>query len=278
MLVQTMNALSLRFQNRRAPARAGADPLARFELMPLRPLANLLWGYVQDEPHRLSIQRRAYEYNHHYGLALVGKAIPALEPADSRVRFIEAFHNLLHAAVEYYQRADNTFVVPDGFPVLNALRELHLILTEGMHNQYRDLPWTARVEMLMQQWLLARPEMREFLGGRVMVNYPEPWMERVDAMKSLQGWTDVSITHFYILATTGEQLLLSARFGNWSDTTLTRDNAANWASNWRDEVQRYLHSYRAVTGVDLAAQVVAREVDRTSPAALLGNRVVRRPA
>ena len=48
-------------------------------------------------------------------------------------------------------------MVADGFPVLNALREVHLLLAEGAHNQYGDLPWTARQEMLMQQWLLARP-------------------------------------------------------------------------------------------------------------------------
>ena len=56
--------------------------------------------------------------------------------------------------------------------MLNALKDLHLILAEGAHNQYGDLPWTARVEMLIEQWLLARPEMREFLGGRAMVPIP----------------------------------------------------------------------------------------------------------
>ena len=45
----------------------------------LRPLNNLLWGYLQDEQHRLSLVRRAYEYDHHYGLALQGKAVPALD-------------------------------------------------------------------------------------------------------------------------------------------------------------------------------------------------------
>ena len=54
-------------------------------------------------------------------------------------------------------------MIADAFPVLNALREVHLLLAEGANNQYRDLPWTARGEMLMQQWLLARPEFREFL-------------------------------------------------------------------------------------------------------------------
>ncbi len=96
----------------------------------------------------------------------------------------------------------------DAFPVLNALKEIHLILSQGAHNQFGDLPSTARIEMLMQQWMLARPEFREFLPTRVMVAYPEPWMDRVDAMKKLQGWTDTSVMHFRNLAIFGEQLLL----------------------------------------------------------------------
>ena len=69
----------------------------------------------------------------------------------------------------------------------------------------------------MQQWLLARPEFREFLPTRIMVAYPEPWMDRVDAMKKLQGWTDTSVLHFRNLAVFGEQILLSIRWGDWSD-------------------------------------------------------------
>lgn len=276
MLVQTMNAVALRFQNRRNKA-AGRDPMARFELSPLRPLTNLIWGYLQDETHRLSVQRRALEYNHQYGLTLVGRAVGDLDAADSRTAFLEAFHHLLHEALAYYRQADNTFVVADAFPVLNALKELALILQEGMHNQYRDLPWTARAEMLMQQWMLARPELRDFLGGRTMVTHAEPWMDRVDAMKSLQGWSDVSIAHYHDLAIFGERLLLSVRFGNWA-AVQGRDAAANWAAYWRDDVQGYVHAYRAVTGVDLAATVTTRAVDRTAPSVLLKKRLERTPA
>src|SRR5690349_5327666 len=56
-LVQVINAISLRFQNKRAPG--DRDVLANFETHPLRPLANLLWGYVQDEDHRLTVARRS---------------------------------------------------------------------------------------------------------------------------------------------------------------------------------------------------------------------------
>lgn len=64
-LAQTMNALLWRFQNRRNGN--GRDPLAHVEIDPLRPLNNVLWGFVQDEQHRLTLARRAYEYDHHYG-------------------------------------------------------------------------------------------------------------------------------------------------------------------------------------------------------------------
>jgi hypothetical protein len=266
--VQTLNAIAWRFQNRRNPSTPN-DPLAALEIDPLRPLNNLLWGYIQDEQHRLGVMRRAYEYDHHYGLPLAGHAIPRVRGADSRSRFVDAFHNLLYLCSIFYMQDDDTTVIADGFPVLNALKEVHLLLTQGADNQYGDLPWTARQEMLMQQWLIGRPEMREFLPGRIMVAYPEPWMDRVEAMKTLQCWTDTSIMHFHTLGEFGEQLLLGIRFGAWTKVN-EPDHAANWARYWRAEVQGYVHSYRAATGVDLTARVNA-----TVPAALLRRRMAR---
>lgn len=248
-LAQTMNVISLRFQNKRLHAR---DPLANLELDPLRPLNHILWGFIQDDHNRLSLQRRAYEYDHQYGLILLGKAVPRLQSADSRSNFLEAFHNLLHRTALFYREDDDTTVLADAFTLLNALREVHLILAEGAHNQYGDLPWTARREMLIMQWLLARPETKAFLRGRYMVPYQEPWMGAVDDMKRLQGWTDDTVTHFHELAVHGEQILLSIRFGDWIDVN-DQEQARNWARYWRPEIQRYIHAYNAVTGADLSA-------------------------
>jgi hypothetical protein len=161
MLVQTMNSVAMRFQNIRANT-SGRDPLANLEIDPLRPLNNLFWGHIQDEQHRLSVTRRAYEYDHHYGMSLYGKALANFRPADSRSQFLEAFHNLLHLANIYFKEDDDTTMIADAFAVLNALKDVHLVLSEGAHNQFGDLPSTARIEMMMQQWLLARPEFREF--------------------------------------------------------------------------------------------------------------------
>ncbi|HVR21927.1 MAG TPA: hypothetical protein VMU26_01270 [Candidatus Polarisedimenticolia bacterium] len=272
MLVQTLNAISRRFQNLRGFA--DRDPLMRFDLDPLRRLNSLLWGYVQDEQHRLSVVRRAYEYNHEYGLALEGKALRSMRPSDSRSKFLEAFHNLLYLCTIFFKEDDDTTVVADGFPVLNALKEVHYILAAGAANQFGELPSTARQEMLMQQWLLARPEMREFLGGKIMVPYPEEWMDRVDTVKSMQGWTDVSVIYFRDLAVYGEQIVLSVRYGAWSITN-NPAQAANWARYWRPEIQAYIHAYRAATGVDLTSE----PVNSTLPSVLLLRRLAtQRPA
>jgi hypothetical protein len=253
MLVQTMNSIAMRFQNRGGPRR---DPLVELELDPLRPLNNLIWGFIQDEHNRLTVPRRAAEYQHHYGLSLVGKATAGVMPADSRSRFIEAFHNLLYRAALFYREDADTTVIAEAFPLLNALKEVHLILAEGAHNQFGDLPWTGRCEMLTMQWMLARPEMREFLRGRYMVPYQEPWMGAVDSMKRLQGWTDTTVTHFHELAVTGERILMSIRYGDWVDIENIQEQAKNWARYWKPEIQLYMHAYQAVTGVDLMADVV----------------------
>ncbi|TWI69352.1 hypothetical protein IP91_00420 [Pseudoduganella lurida] len=270
MLVQTMNVITQRFQNLRSPL--VTDPLANTEIDMLRPLNNLLWGYTQDEQHRLTVVRRNYEYDHHYGVRLDGKAVRNLRPADSRSKFLEAFHHLLRLLTSFYRQDDDTTVKADAFPILNALKEVHLILSQGAHNQYGDLPSTARIEMLMQQWLLARPEFREFLPTRVMVAYPEPWMDRVDAMKKLQTWSDTSVMHFRNLAIFGEQLLLSIRFGHWSDV-YEATQAFNWARFWRPQAQGYIHAYRAATGVDLSVESANPAEEATLPSLLLRQRL-----
>lgn len=277
MLVQSMNAITRRFQNVRSNGpNNGPDPLANMEVDMLRPLNNLIWGYVQDEQHRLSVVRRNYEYDHHYGIHLDGKAVRDFRPADSRSKFIEAFHNLLRQLMPFYRQDDDTTVKADAFPILNALKEVHLILSQGAHNQFGDLPSTARIEMLMQQWMLARPEFREFLPTRLMVAYPEPWMDRVDAMKKIQGWSDTSVAHFRDLALFGEQLLLSIRYTHWSDVYEPND-AFDWARFWRPQAQGYMHAYRAATGVDLTAETANPKLEAAMPSVLLRQRLEAMP-
>jgi hypothetical protein len=108
--------------------------------------------------------------------------------------------------------------------------------------------------MLATQWILAQPEMHEFLGGPAMVPYEEPWMDRVDTMKTLRGWSDTSITDFFELAVQGEQILLSVRHGRWNESTRKREGAGNGALTWPNSIQRYIHSYATVTAKDLTTQ------------------------
>lgn len=270
MLVQSLNYILARFQNRRLGR--GRDTLARFDLNPLLPLRSLLWGFVEDERRRLTVRRRAAEYEYQYGLQLLGRAVPPpSHVVQRRTQFVEAFHGLLNSCHGFFKERDDKTVDADAFPLLSSLREVHLVLARGAHNQFADLPLTARAEMLTMQWILAQPEMREFLGGPTMVPYEEPWMDRVDSMKTLNGWSDASVTHFFELAVTGEQIVLSIRHGRWNESSRTRNDAANWVLTWRDAIQRYIHAYRAVTGADLATTIEA-----TMPSTLLAARLGRR--
>jgi hypothetical protein len=163
----------------------------------------------------------------------------------------------------------------DAFPIRNALREVHLVLSEGAHNQYGDLPTTARIENLMQQYILARPEFRQFISGRTMVAYPEAWMERVATLNKIMGWTDISPIHFSRLANFGEKILLSIRFGDWSETNTTSHQAGVWANFWRQAIQEYIHAYHAVSGIDLAAtRVNGQKIDSRPPSYHLAKRLV----
>jgi hypothetical protein len=203
---------------------------------------------------------------------LYGRAVAGFAPADSRSRFLEGFHQLLHLTARFYQQDDDTTVRADGFPVLNALKEVHMTLGESGSNAYGDLPSVARAEMLLQQLILARPEMREFFASRPSVIYPEPWMERLEAAKALLGMEGPSILHMHHLATMGERLLLSIRYHPWS-TVDDALEAANWARNARSDVQGYIHAYRAAVGVDLSANAVTERIDATPPSLLLRRRM-----
>jgi hypothetical protein len=146
---------------------------------------------------------------------------------------------------------------------------VHLILAQGAHNEFGDLPWTARAEMLLVQFILGRPEIRDFLQSRAMVPYREPWMPQVDAMKTLQGWTDVTVTHFRDLGVYGEQILLSVRYGDWTNVD-NEDSAKNWARFHKEILYAYWNAHRAVTGIDLTNPDT---VDSTLPAILLQRRL-----
>ena len=189
MLAQTLNAILARFQNRRP----GAGPRPAGPLRPRpaaaaeQPVLGLGRGRVppadRAPPGRPSTTTST-------GSPCSAGRSRRHASVDSRSRLRPVVPHAAHTCATCSSRRTTTPPSsPTAFPLLNALRETHLILAEGAHNQFGDLPSAARAEMLIMQWLLARPEMREFLGGRVMVPYEEAWMDRVDTMKQIQGWT-----------------------------------------------------------------------------------------
>lgn len=272
MLVQALGAISLRYQNIRGLHEV--EPMMRFDTSPLMPLSNMMWGFIQDEQHRTSLHRRVFEYQHAYNLRLVGKAVPRQVGVDNRSNFLAAFHQLLHQASLFYKEYDDTTRKADAFPLLIALRDVHLLLAEGNHNAYHNMTYSARHEMLTMQYLLAQPEMQVFLGGRPMLPV-EPHIGVLDTVKTIQGWDPMGTMHYYDLANTGEQLLLSIRYGDWNATMYTAADAGNWAIAFRDLISTYINAYRNVTMIDLSADAMRTNLEEraTQPALLIRRRM-----
>jgi hypothetical protein len=274
MLVQAMGVISLRYQNIRGLHEM--EPMMRFDTSPLKPLSNLLWGYIQDEQHRTSLHRRSFEYQHAYNVRLIGKAVPRQIGVDNRSHFLSAFHSLLHQASLFYKEYDDKTRNADAFPLLISLRDVHLLLAEGNHNAYYNMTYTTRHEMLTMQYLLAQQEMQVFLGGRPMMPY-EAHMGVLDTVKTIQGWDPVGTLHYYELANAGEQIVLSVRFGNWNDPTdmFNAPDAGNWAVAFRDLISTYINAYRNVTMVDLSADAHRSSVEERAiqPALLIQRRM-----
>ena len=85
-------------------------------------------------------------------------------------------------------------------------------------------------------------------------------MERVDTMKKLQGWSDTSVRHFRNLAVYGEQSCCRCATARGVTSTMahTRRLDPLVASCDPD----YIYAYRAVSGVDLTADVTVRRISR----------------
>lgn len=260
MMMQTIEAVSQRFQNIRSIG--DRDALANLEIDPLRPLNTVLYAWDRAKPDRLTVQQRTLEYLYGYGLPLSTRGISRIRPAEVRSNFLDAYHNLLYRVTVFYKEDAQTTVISDAFPVLNALKEVHQVLSLGAHNSFFGTTFQARAETLMMQFMLARPEMRDFLQSRAMVTYEAAWMPQVDAMKTLQGSDDLSITYYNDLAVYGEQLLLSIRFGDWAAID-HEDSAKHWARIFKRVVLGFINAYRAVTGLDLTNQ---NAIDATIPA------------
>lgn len=245
---QTLFAITERYRNK--PGK-WTEKLMNLTLDPLRPVNDLLTGYIRDLRigELLIPEERSLEYQNQYGYILSSRR--NLRATDVRSEFHSAFNKLLMECSAYFKQADDNTINANAFPVLTALQDLNLILAKGDVNQAVYFARQARIEILIEQQILNRSEIGDYLRERPLIPYGADWMRRVDAMKGLQGWNPISIRVFNDLAEKGEIILLSVRFINW--TAMNEAAAKAWASYFRDTIQTYIHRYNTVTGVDLSA-------------------------
>lgn len=268
-----MNGIVRRFINLHGPT--DVDPLANFETSPLQPLSLLLGGYVQTEYQRLPLSRFDLEAQHQYGFTLGRKVVNRLRPADARFKFRFAFHDLLTAASRYYQESANTTIIPDTYPLFLKMQQVNQLLAESSGNNWLEVTFQSRAEMLSILWLMSRPEMTRFLHGRPMESQ-KPWEQVINDYNRLHGVEDTSIIHYHKLAKYGEQICLMLRLQAWNHPKVTPEYAKATLDYWRFAFKGYMNSYQAVTGVDLTADATdARDAEdrHRQPSALIERRL-----
>jgi len=241
----------------------GASRIPKLNLP--QPLIALLKTWFDEHHDGARAAARAANYRAHYGLRLPGvRGHSGTKPSH----ILDAFHAVL---LEATRRDAASPRAPDGSRLALLLRRLHLCLAQtasrvvdGVSNPdvFKRLGESfalGRADLLSAQWLLARPELSTALRGPILVPAAEPWTAPLDHLRRLTDTID-SLTLFYCdLATTSEALLLSVRFGDWTQASPAAANA--WATFWHAEMVRYLVAYQEVTGIPLAE---ASAADRTA--------------
>lgn len=227
MLMHAAYDLVSRFKN---IDKNSADQRQRMGADPLRPLSYIIWGYIQDEPHRLTVRRRAGEYAHEYGLGLRGKARATRGSGNSSPIF-DVLNDLLTTAQNFMNPGKSS---TDASPVLQKLRRLYQSLENTYVCTYESPAWIIRQEMLMAQYILSHPGTTRFL----------PQAAKTDKMNTIT---------YHDLAVHGERIMLSVKYRNWMDVKLTSADAAEWANDLADSISLYLKSYHEVSKTVMAA-------------------------
>lgn len=268
-LMRTMSELEKQFTAERSPT--GRNPLANFDLHPLLNESHLFFGYVQSKYRRLTRARRNAEYKRQYEIALSGEGMPKLSAADGRSNVIKALNDLVYEAALFYRDDADTTRIADGYKVMLAIQGLQLLLAQRASNQFNSLNIELMVQMMIVQYILSRPNVIQFLQGPPMVAYAAPWQRAVEAMMKLQGWDNVSVSHYSTLADAADLILSGVRLGDWMHRDTTQDQAENFVRYFMPQFKAYANSYKAVTGLDLTADVTdARDAaDRSAPPSTL---------
>jgi hypothetical protein len=236
----------------------GSSSIPKLNLPPA--LVAFLTAWFNDHQSGARAAARAANYLTHYGLR-----IPASSTSDASLRvkpsrFLRAFHLALVEALRLVPTADASHL-------LFRLRRLHVHLAERASRIVESVPTPdifarlgeslslGRADLLAAEWLLAQPEFTPALRGPVLVPYPQPWMPTLDRLRQLTGAFDSLALFYDDLAATSEALLLSIRFGDWTQSTPPA--AATWATFWRPDIARYLVAFREVMGITLPSRVSA---------------------
>ena len=183
-------------------------------------------------------------------MTLQGKAVPSLRPADSRSRFLEAFHNLLYLCSAFYKEDDDTTVKADAFP--GAQRD-------------QGRPPAAFPGC-------AQPVRRPALDGprRRCCSSSGCWLGPSSASSCLPGSWSPTRSHGWTGSTHEDDPGLDRHDGpaipppgplrradlavNPATATGARSTTRSGGElgrSWRQEVQWYFYAYQSVTGVDL---------------------------
>lgn len=247
--IATMRAIIERFKN--LPGKR-TQKLMHLTINPLYNISTALNTVVrmQRSGELMPMDDRNREYQNHYGYSL--SCYKNIQVLDTRSKFQAAFSKLLSTSMRYYRQAEDNTITPDAYPVLLCLQELNIILAEGSVNQSVEMTLDARAELRIYQNILANDNIGEFLRHRPVVPYADPWMGRVDAMKSIQRWSDISIRIYNDLAENGESILLSVRLLDWNNDMVT-DDAITWLGIYENQIKTYVNRYQSVTGVNLSA-------------------------
>ena len=100
--------------------------------------------------HRLTVRRRASSTSTSTASRSSAGPSRSAHVVERRSGFLETFHQVLLLRTGL-RGLDDLTVQPDAFPLYLALRDCHIVLSQGTQNQYGEMAVAARAEFLVMQ-------------------------------------------------------------------------------------------------------------------------------
>ncbi len=275
MLVQTANAIALRFQNiarngTRSARRVRARRAAAAERLHLGLHPGRAEPAVGPAPRSTSTTTStAWTWS--------GRA-SRVRPADSRSKFLQAFHDLLRLTDQFYREASDTHGDARSVPAPDRAQGpphdsrggcAQSVPRSAVDRAQRDARSAVAARAIRDARLPARP------AGDAVPRSLDGRRRRHEASAGLDRHERPALQRSR--ASSASASCLSIRHVRW-DAITDPVAAQDWALSWRPEVQGYIHAYRMATGVTLSDDVV--EVNRpgspryAQPSVLLYSRLM----